>query len=273
MTNDAELLEANRRHWDEVVPLHAASEFYDVASFKAGRSTLKPLELGEIGEVRGKNLLHLQCHFGMDTLSWAREGAVVTGVDFSSAAVQQARALATELGIDARFIESSVYDLPQVLDGTFDVVFTSYGVIGWLPDLKRWAEVIAHFVKPGGKFYIAEFHPMSWVLDDSPGVVEPRLHYPYFEGGPAIATTEGGTYADKQAELRNKTTYNYPHSLGGVVTSLIDAGLQIEFLHEHPFTSHGVGDLALKGDDGYWHLRSGEGLVPMMFSLRARKPA
>jgi SAM-dependent methyltransferase len=127
----SEQVEANRRHWDEVVPLHAASKFYDLPAFKGGKTSLEPLELGELGDVKGKTLLHLQCHFGLDTLSWAREGATVTGIDFSPAAVKQAKALATELRLGARFIESSVYDLPDVLQETFDVVFTSYGVIGY----------------------------------------------------------------------------------------------------------------------------------------------
>ena len=268
-----EYLEANRLHWDEAVPIHAASQSYDVAGFKAGRIKLHPLELSELGDVKGKTMLHLQCHFGLDTLSWARLGAVVTGMDFSPAAIQQARALASELQIEARFIESTVYDLQAVLDETFDIVFTSYGVIGWLPDLTLWAEVAARYVKPGGTFYIAEIHPMAFTLDDSPGVLEPRLHYPYFEGGPAIATTEGGTYADRNARLIHDTSYNFAHSLGEVVTSLIDAGLQVEFHHEHPFSVTRHGDLAIKGGDEYHHLRSAEGMVPMLFSLRAKKPA
>ena len=175
-------------------------------SFKAGKSALKPLELGELGDVRGKTMLHLQCHFGMDTLSWAREGAVVTGVDFSTAAIDEARGLALELSIDARFVESSGRrPAGRYWTGRSTCVFTSYGVICWLPDLKRWAGVIAHFVKPGGTFYIAEFDPMAWVLDDSPGVVEPRLHYAYFEGGPAIATTEAAlTRTDRLSSVTTR---------------------------------------------------------------------
>ena len=265
-------IEVNRLHWDEAVPVHLASGFYEVDSFRAGKTTLRPLERGEVGDVRGKTLLHLQCHFGLDTLSWAREGAVVTGVDFSGAAIEQARALASEAAISARFLQSELYALPDVLHETFDVVFTSYGVLGWLDDVARWARVAAHFVKPGGVFYIAELHPIAQTLDDTPGTTEPRLRYPYFEG-PAIVTTEDGTYADRNARLAHSTTYNFQHGLGEIVTSLIEAGLRLEFLHEHPFTVCDIAGLTQKSDDGHYRLTQGEGTLPLLFSLRATKPA
>src|SRR5688500_15473841 len=154
-----EHIDTNRAHWDEAVPAHVASEFYDVASFKAGRNTLLPVELAEVGDVAGRTILHLQCHFGMDTLSWARLGAVVTGVDFSAPAIEHARALAAELRIEARFIESNIYELPLKLDERFDIVFASYGVTVWLPDFAAWAKVAAHFVKPGGFLYLLDGHP------------------------------------------------------------------------------------------------------------------
>ena len=157
-----EYLESNRALWDEWTSIHVRSEFYDVESFKRGGIRLRPYELEEIGDVAGKDVLHLQCHFGLDTLSFARLGARVTGADFSAPAIAQARALAEELGLDARFVQSNLYDLPSTLQGDFDVVYTSRGVIGWLPDLDRWAEVAAHFVRPGGIFYITEGHPVMW---------------------------------------------------------------------------------------------------------------
>ena len=163
-----EYTQANRRHWDEIVPIHAGSEFYDVGSFKAGKSKLKPVELEELGDVRGKTMLHLQCHFGLDTLSWAREGAIVTGADFSGQAIETARALAAETGVEARFVVSDLYALPENLEGQFDIVFTSYGAIYWLPDIRRWAQIAAHFVRPGGTFYIVEFHPFAWVYSSTP---------------------------------------------------------------------------------------------------------
>jgi SAM-dependent methyltransferase len=188
-------IDLNRAHWDEVVPLHVASEFYDVASFKAGRNALLPVELREVGDVRGKTLLHLQCHFGLDTLSWVREGAIVTGVDFSPAAVAAARALAAETGLVARFIESDVYELPEVLHETFDVVFASYGVLCWLPDFPAWARMAASFVRPGGEFYLIDGHGIGWALDDTPGAGL-SLKYAYLPGAQqAYPEDEDGSYA------------------------------------------------------------------------------
>ena len=169
MTMD-ERVEANRKHWDEAVPIHVASTTYDVANFGKGRGRLRPGELGEVGDVRGKSLLHLQCHFGLDTLSWAMEGARVTGADFSEPAIEAARKLAEEHGIEARFVMSDIYDLPERLDGDFDIVFTSYGALNWLPDVERWAGVAWHFVKPGGTFYIVAFHPVAMLFADPPAV-------------------------------------------------------------------------------------------------------
>jgi SAM-dependent methyltransferase len=166
-------LAANRALWDEWTAIHEASSFYDLEGFKAGRSggsggsggsRLRPYEVAEVGEVGGKSLLHLQCHFGIDTLSWARLGARVTGADFSHRAIELARSIAAELDLDATFVRSDLYDLPSVLDGQFDVVYTSRGVLGWLPDLERWAAVVAHFLRPGGVFYITEIHPVALPL-------------------------------------------------------------------------------------------------------------
>src|SRR5512139_2419139 len=154
-----EYQQANLALWNEWAEINVKSREYDVAGFLAGKSSLKSIELEELGEVAGKTLLHLQCHFGLDTLSWARRGAAVTGVDFSDKAVGLAQALAREAGLEARFICSDLYALPEVLSGQFDIVYTSYGVLCWLRDLEQWAELIAHFLKPGGVFYIADFHP------------------------------------------------------------------------------------------------------------------
>lgn len=264
--------EANRRHWDEVVPVHADSDFYDVASFKAGETKLKPVELEELGDVRGKSLLHLQCHFGMDTLSWAREGAIVTGMDFSERAIEAARALAAETGIDARFLVSDVYALPENLQGQFDIVFTSYGVKAWLPDIKRWAQVAAHFVRPGGTFYIVEFHPFAGVFDDAADVTDLRVRYPYFPTEEPMRFDGGDTYAAASAAVEHRTTYEWPHTLGDIVTGLIDAGLRIEFLHEFPYASYPVHPLTEVVPDGKVRLKKHDGCVPLLFSIMATKP-
>ena len=158
------LFEANRAHGDEATPIHVRSAFYDVAAFKAGKTSLQRIEIEELGDVKGKTLLHLMCHFGLDTLSWARAGALVTGVDFSSEALVQARGLAEELNIPAHFVETNIYELPSVLEERFDIVFTSYGVLCWLPDLAEWARIIARSLRQGGTFHMLEDHPNATLV-------------------------------------------------------------------------------------------------------------
>jgi len=160
--SESEWFALNRASWNARTPVHLRSRFYDLEAFKAGQTSLKPIELEQVGDVRGKSLLHLQCHFGQDTLSWARLGARVTGLDLSDVAIAEARALASGLGIRARFVEGNVYDAPALLGGErFDVVFTSYGVVGWLPRLEPWARAIAASLAPGGTFHGVEFHPAA----------------------------------------------------------------------------------------------------------------
>ena len=263
-------LEANRRHWDAVVPGHLGAGFYDVEGFKAGKSSLWPVELKELGDVRGKSLLHLQCHFGLDTLSWAREGATVTGVDFSEAAIAQARALAAELGIDARFLVSDVYGLPERLDASFDIVFTSYGVLCWLPDLSRWARVAAQFVKPGGTFYIVEFHPFGQVFDDAPDVTDLRVRCPYFPGDAPVRFDVDASYAG-DAKLPLHETYEWPHPVSEVITALVDAGLRIEFFHEFAESSFRYLPVMEEAGDGLWRVTNHHGSVPLVYSIKATK--
>jgi SAM-dependent methyltransferase len=267
-----EYIENNRKLWDGMVAVHVASEFYDVAAFRAGRSSLLGIELEEVGPVAGKSLLHLQCHFGMDTLSWARLGAEVTGVDFSGPAIETARGLAGELGIDARFVESDVYRLREVLQGQFDIVFASYGVICWLPDFRRWAEVAASYVKPGGSFYLLDAHPFATTLDSQSPERPLRVTDPYDSRGRPTEYVSDGTYADREAVLPHKRSLEFNHPIGLIVTSLIDAGLRIEFLHEFPFAAWQQFPEMSKGDDGYFHM-PGEGTLPVMFSVRASKRA
>ncbi|MGE0685767.1 MAG: class I SAM-dependent methyltransferase [Dehalococcoidia bacterium] len=267
-----EHLLANQRWWDEAVPIHAASAFYDVEGFKAGKTSLLPVERAELGDVRGKRLLHLMCHFGMDTLSWAREGATVTGIDFSAPAIETARALAAECGIEARFIQTNLYDLPQVLEGRFDVVFTSYGVLPWLPDVNEWARIATSYLEPGG-VYIIEGHPLVSAIADDATAEQFRLDKPYFEQPEPTRWDGDGDYADPSAKFENDVTYEFSHSLGEIVSALAAAGLQIEFLHEHPFCAWARLPSMTRGDDGYYRLPGGEGRFPFMFSLRAHKPA
>lgn len=265
-----EYLETNRRHWDELVPLHVQTRFYDVEGFRAGATSLHDLEIGEVGDVRDKSLVHLQCHFGLDTLSWARRGANVTGVDFSPAAIEAARRLAAECGIEARFVESDIFSLPDTLEEQFDIVYASYGVVFWHPDVRRWADVVARFIKPDGFFYIAEFHPFCSVFHNEDAGGELEIRYPYFEGD-VIRFEEDGTYADREAKLQDKVTYSWPFTIGGVVTSLIEAGLRIEYLHEHPFTVEQFWPIMEEVEPRKWALRRFGESVPLLFSLKATR--
>jgi SAM-dependent methyltransferase len=259
-------IETNRKVWDERTAIHVGSAWYDVEGFKQGRCSLRSVELGEVGDVTGKRLLHLQCHFGLDTLSWARRGAKVTGVDFSPEAIAIARRLADEVHLDAEFVCSDVNDLPRALDGLFDIVFTSYGVLAWLPDLVRWAEVIARFLDDGGTFYIVEKHPLSRALVEEEGKLVAAK--PYLDVGPIVVRSER-TYADSDATLTNDTYCQWRHSLGDVINALTGAGLRIEFLHEFPFSLWHLRSM-VQSEDGWWRLSDRDDL-PLMFSLRARK--
>ncbi len=263
-----EYLEKNRSLWDGWTRLHAHSEFYDTEGFKAGRSSLKPIELAEVGDVRGKSLLHLQCHFGQDTLSWARLGAQVTGVDFSDEAVNLARALAAEINIPARFVRSNVYDLPRALDERFDIVFTSYGVLAWLPDLRAWAEVIAQLLKPGGFFYIVEFHPLFEMLDDA----GERFAYPYFGAPRPLELRATGSYAARDARDFEHEEYNWPHTLSDTINAVVRAGLRLEYVHEFDYAWHAEAYTFMDElEPGKGRVRGPMGLLPHMFSLRARR--
>jgi SAM-dependent methyltransferase len=263
---------ANRRHWDELVPVHIASDFYNVASFKAGRTTLTALELEELGDVRGKTMLHLQCHFGMDTLSWAREGAIVTGIDFSAPAIDAARALAAECGIDARFIACDVYDLPDELDERFEIVFTSKGVLFWLPDLSRGANVVVQMLRPGGTFYMFEFHPLLGIFDKPDGVTDLFVRYPYFMPPTPLVFEDDGSYADRSATLVHRHTYTWPHPVSDVITSLIAAGLRIHFFHEFPFTVERFFPFMDEAEEHTFRLTKHDCSVPLMYSVKATKP-
>jgi len=265
---------ANQKLWDAWTAVHAEGEFYDVAGFRQGGVRVRPYEVAALGDVTGKTLLHLQCHFGLDTLSWARLGAVVTGVDFSPASIRLARELAADVGItDARFVESNIYQLPVRLGEEYDIVYTSRGVLGWLPDIRGWARVVARFVKPGGRFYITEVHPVLQVFENE-GVSprELRLQYPYWEHGDPLIFDVHGSYADPGADLgAEHKEHGWDHGLGEIVTALIDAGLRIDRLEEYPFLDWST-DFLVEREPGLYVLPDGPGELPLMFSLLASKP-
>ena len=271
MTRLEKYFEANRKMWDEFAKVHIDSKTYETKGFLEGQTTLKSIELEELGDVQGKTLLHLQCHFGLDTLSWAREGAKVTGVDFSGEAIRLARELTEKTNLDAKFIQSNIYDLPDVLDEKFDIVFTSYGVHCWLPDLNRWAEIVAHFLKPGGTFYIAEFHPFMWVFDnEDPNSF--KLKYTYFHNPEPYEWDVDGSYAGFDAKIEPCVDYEWAHGMADIINAIIDSGLQIQFLHEFPKSSFQHFPFFVKKEDGYWYYDNPEIQLPLVYSIKAIKP-
>ncbi len=266
-------LEANRALWEAWTALHVGQSTYRVEEFVRDPTStrLDDVALREVGDVRGKTLLHLQCHFGLDTLSWARRGATVTGADFSPAALTAARELARTCNLEARFVESEITQLRDVLDGAFDVVFTSHGVMGWLQDLRPWAETAAHFVKPGGFFYILEGHPTALMVDDrrADGVL--AFGYPYFPHVEPYAIEEHGSYASPGGDFHGRS-FNWSHSLEEIVCSLIDAGLRIDWLHEFPYCRWQMLPQMVERPDGFWEMPPGALPLPLQFSIRATKP-
>jgi SAM-dependent methyltransferase len=274
--NDA--LDGNRRLWDAWTKVHETSAFYDLDGFRRGGVRLRDEEVAVIGDVRGRSLLHLQCHFGIDTLSWARLGARVTGVDFSAEAIALARRLADDLGVpDARFIQSDVYALPDVLGETFDVVYTSRGVLGWLPEIRRWAAVVARFVAPGGTFFIHEVHPLAQALETE-GVAagDIRLEYPYWEHDDPLTFPVEGSYADREADLGGEfVDSGWNHGLGEIVTALATEGLRIESLVESPYLEWPADFLVPDPERPERYRLPGDlhGRLPLMFALTATKPA
>lgn len=266
MDNYSTYFESNRQLWNERTPLHTQSEFYNMQAFLTGQSSLNDIELTELGDVHGKSLLHLQCHFGQDSLSWARMGAKVTGVDISDASIAEANKLNGQLQLDATFVQSNVYDLKENLKGQFDVVYTSYGVIGWLPDLEQWADVVAHFLKPSGTFYMVEFHPVVWMFDDD----LQEIIYPYHNTGEPIVTESDSSYTDGSQHTRLRE-YGWNHSLSEVVTALLNHGLQLEHLHEFNYSPYNCFNHMVQGSDGYWRIRHLNGKIPLLYSVKARK--
>jgi SAM-dependent methyltransferase len=269
-------MDLNRDRWDEATDIHARGNIYGLEDFKAGRCKLHRIELEELGDVSGKTLLHLQCHFGLDTLSWARRGAIVTGVDFSPKAIALARSLAAETGIDARFVESDVYALPAALSGRFDIVFSSYGVLCWLPDLKRWGEIVARYLEPGGTFYIVEGHPFARIFpmdeDIKDGSRELRPYFPYFHEPAGTLWEPDADYADPSTRY-TVPEHTWQHSMADIVNALVTAGLRIDFLHEFPCCAWKIVAFAEPVEPGYWGLPARFPPLPLMFSLKATKLA
>ncbi len=265
MNQQKSFFETNKATWNTKVKVHAKSEMYDIEAFKNGKSSLMPYELEALGDVSGKSLLHLQCHFGQDTLSWSRLGAKCTGVDLSDEGIKLAKQLNAELNLDAEFVCCNVLDTSEFVKDEFDIVFTSYGVIGWLPDLKPWGKMIAERLKPGGTFFMAEFHPIVWMFDYLED--KPVMKYGYMQDDVIYEEYEG-TYANENSKMISKE-YAWNHGLGEVVTALTEAGLHVEYLKEFDESPYDVLPDLIETDSGMYVTK--DKLYPLMFCLKAVK--
>lgn len=267
---------ANRANWDERVAIHLGPGGYDLSDLRNGHGGLDPIVEAELPNITGKRVLHLQCHFGRDTLCLAQRGAEVVGLDFSSPAIAAARRLSEELDLQsrARFVQADLYDAPAAIPEPlrFDLVYVTWGTICWLPDIRRWAETATHFIKPGGSIYIAESHPAALVFDDRTRLSDgkPGYYVPYFLQGPLIEN-DPRDYADERAVVRNAKQYVFMHRLGSVVTSLIDAGLTLEWLHEHDAITWRMFDSLVEGCDHLYRWPQ-EPWLPLAYSLLASRP-
>jgi len=268
---------ANRAHWDERTALHLGARGYDLSALRAGRGRFNGIEEGELPALAGKRILHLQCHFGADSLKLAQCGAeMVVGLDFSGPAIAAARALAQEVGLADRvnFVEADLYAALEAIPepGRFDMVFVTWGAICWLPDIKGWANIVARMLRPGGTLYLAEGHPAALVLDDATADAAgmPGFYAPYFGSAPVVYC-ETRDYIVGETRYENPTTYTWIHPLGEVVTSLVAAGMRLDWLHEHDAVPWRMFRILVKDERGLYRWPDRRWL-PLAFSLSATRP-
>lgn len=258
-------LDKNRDSWNKRAELHIGSEFYDVKGFLNGKSSLNPIELNLLGDISAKSILHLQCHFGQDTISLSRMGAEVTGVDLSDKAIELAKELAQKDNSSAKFICCDIYDLPNHLNQTFDIVFTSYGTIGWLPDLDKWAKLISKFLKPNGEFILVEFHPFIWMFNDDLS----EITYNYFKDEPIIEVKDASYTDGKLTEKLEDVSWN--HSLSEVMNVLISNGLRINSLDEFDYSPYNIFADSVEEEPGKFRVKKFGNKLPLVYSISATK--
>lgn len=265
MKPDQNYFETNRQSWNNRTDTHIASKFYGLDAFLDGKSSLIDIELQLLGNIQGKTILHLQCHFGQDTISLNRLGAEVTGIDLSDKAIERANQIAKRTGSKANFICCNIYDLSTHLDKQFDIVFTSYGTINWLPDLTQWAKIVAAYLKPGRKFVFVEFHPVVWMFDNN----FENVGYGYFNTGPIIET-ENGTYADKTAKISLESiTWN--HGLSEVINNLIKNELEIISFEEYDYSPYNCFNNTIEFEPNKFRIKHLGNNIPMLYSIVANK--
>ncbi|ANC04005.1 MULTISPECIES: class I SAM-dependent methyltransferase [Pseudomonas] len=268
-------LELNRANWDERAPLHAASPGYEVECFVQSATHLSEVvrfDLPRLGNIQGLKTLHLQCHIGTDTLSLARLGAQVSGLDFSPASLAQARLLAERCGTDIDYVEADVYRASEVLPkASYDLIYTGIGALCWLPDIQRWAQNVAALLKPGGRLFLREGHPMLWTLDET-HADRLQVDFPYFEHEAPLIFHSDQTYVESEHRLAQTETHSWNRGLGEIITALLEQGMQLTALVEHPSIPwEALPGQMLKGADGEWRLAERPERLPLSYTLQARK--
>ena len=269
----------NRQMWDERAPAHASSPGYSVERFAddpAFLSYVVQFDRPRLGDLTGLRGVHLQCHIGTDTVSLARLGARMTGLDFSPVALVEARRVAEVAGADVDFVEADTYDAVAALgEGGFDLVFTGIGALCWLPDIRRWAEVVDRLLRPGGRLFLREGHPMMWAIDDTRTDGSLTIGFPYFEEVEPVAFTEPGTYVETDVEFEHNTSYSWNHGLGEIVTALLERGLVLTELVEHDSVPWEALPGLMQRDEQTeeYRLRQHREQLPLTYTLQAVKPS
>jgi SAM-dependent methyltransferase len=272
----ADYREINGAYWDERVAAHAASPDYGLTQFAEDPSFLSHVvrfDVPRLGDISGCDTVHLQCHIGTDTVSLARLGAHVTGLDLSAPALDEARRLARSAGVEATFVQAEVYDALTVLDaGAFDLVYTGVGALCWLPDVRRWAEVVATLLRPGGRLHIREGHPVLWSLADARPDGMLVLDLPYFEQAEPVVWDEGGTYVQTETVFAQNLTHEWNHGLGEIITALLDQGMQLTRFEEHDSVPWEAFPGRMKDvGGGEWRLADRPERLPHSYTLQAVK--
>ncbi|MDZ4738140.1 MAG: class I SAM-dependent methyltransferase [Rhodospirillaceae bacterium] len=269
----AEFDRVNMTYWDQLTALHAEGDAYRVQQFLGGACILDPLVRSEIGDIAGKSLIHLQCHFGLDTLSLARLGATVTGVDYSPKGIETARRLSVESGVPGTFVESRIEEAPARIAQKFDMAYVTWGALNWLPDLTAWARTVAHVLKPGGFLYLAEFHPLAQAIDiDETGANGMlAIRYPMVGKAEARRWETATDYADEATPLQHNATWEWNHGLGEVIGALIGAGLRLAYYKEHPYLAWRSFPAMIERDEFFFGLPDNLPTIPLAYSLKAVK--
>lgn len=261
--DELDYISKNRQSWNNRVDVHIQSAFYDNERFLEGKSTLNSIELKLLGDIAGKSILHLQCHFGQDSISLGRMGASVTAVDLSDKAIEKGRLFAEQTGVAVDFLCCDIYDLPNQLDRRFDIVFTSYGTIGWLPDMDKWGAVVSHFLKPEGRFVFVEFHPVVWMFDDDFA----QIAYPY-ASSQAFVETQSGTYADREALIETQYVC-WNHGIGEVLHGVVNAGLELTSFEEFDYSPYNCFKHTVEYEPGKFRIEHLDNKIPMVYALTA----